>query len=273
MSAGLLGNQCFNSANSSSFVTQIGCEEAKVFAGHTPERQAWKGLSKWSGSAAKRLFDCACVLVALPVLFPLMLVIAAAVRLTSRGPVLFLQKRMGRHGHTFTILKFRTLIHVAETAHDANAATHHQCLTPAGPFLRLWKLDELPQLVNVLTGDMSLVGPRPKLPEYVNLELPCRPGITGMATLVFASEGRVLARVAKEQLNDYIHSVVLPAKQQMDAKYMARATFLSDLSLLVNTVLHRWDTSVFEKISGLPGFAKEPLIDTLLRIRQRLSIC
>ena len=187
-----------------------------------------------------------------------MLAIGAAVRLTSPGPVLFLQKRMGRHGQAFTILKFRTLIHLAETAHDPNAATHHRCLTPIGPFLRRWKLDELPQLANILAGDMSLIGPRPKLPEYVTLELFCRPGITGMATIVFAREERFLARVAKEHLNAYIHAVVLPAKRQLDVEYMARATFLSDLSLLINTLLRRWDTDALEKISGLPGFATEP---------------
>ncbi len=257
MSAELLGHQSFISTETSSFLTQIGQEETGVFQGQAPVHTAWKGLSPWSRSAAKRLFDCACVLLALPVLLPLMLAIAAAVRLTSPGPVLFLQKRMGRYGRTFTILKFRTLIHVAETAHDPNAATHHQCLTPIGRFLRRWKLDELPQLANVLAGHMSLVGPRPKMPEYVILELPCRPGITGMATIVFACEERILARVAKEHLNAYIHAVVLPAKRQLDAEYMARATFLSDLRLLVNTLLRRWDTAALEEISGLPDFATE----------------
>ena len=106
-------------------------------------------------------------------------------------------------------------------------------------------------------GHMSLVGPRPKLPEYVTFELPCRPGITGMATIVFACEERILARVAKEHLNAYIHAVVLPAKQQLDAEYMARATFLSDLRLLVNTLLRRWNTAALEEISGLPDFATE----------------
>jgi len=182
-----------------------------------------------------------------------MMVIAVAVRVTSPGPVLFLQKRMGRHGQTFTIFKFRTLVHAAETAHDPNAATHHQCLTPIGPFLRCWKLDELPQLVNVLAGHMSLVGPRPKLPEYVTRQLPCRPGITGMATIVFAREEKILARIAKEHLNVYIHTVVLPAKQHLDAEYMARATFLTDLNILANTLLCRWETAVLEKISELPG--------------------
>jgi lipopolysaccharide/colanic/teichoic acid biosynthesis glycosyltransferase len=243
LSAELLEHQSFISTESSSFLAQIGQEETAVFQEPAPAFTAWKGLSPWSCSAGKRLFDCACVLLSLPVLLPLMLAIAAAVRFTSPGPVLFLQKRMGRHGRAFTILKFRTLIHAAETAHDPNAATHQQCLTPIGPFLRRWKLDELPQLANVLAGHMSLVGPRPKLPEYVTLELPCRPGITGMATIVFAREERVLASVAKEHLNAYIHTVVLPAKWQLDAEYMARATFVSDLCLLVSTLLRRWDTA------------------------------
>jgi lipopolysaccharide/colanic/teichoic acid biosynthesis glycosyltransferase len=250
-----VGHRSFISRESSSFLTQIGQEETGVFQRQAPVHTAWKGLSPWSRSAAKRLFDCACVLLALPVLLPLMLAVAAAVRLTSPGPVLFLQKRMGRHGQAFTILKFRTLIHLAETAHDPNAAIHHQCLTPIGPSLRRWKLDELPQLANVLGGHMSLVGP--KLPEYVTLELPCRPGITGMATIVFAREEKILARVAKEHLNAYIHAVVLPVKRQLDAEYMARATFLSDLSLLVNTLLRRWDTAALEEISGFPDFATE----------------
>ena len=85
-------------------------------------------------------------------LLPLVLMVAASVRFTSPGPVLFVQKRMGRHGQAFTILKFRTIIHVSETAHDPNTATHHHCLTPIGLFLRRWKLDELPQLANVLPG-------------------------------------------------------------------------------------------------------------------------
>ena len=257
MSAELLGHQSLNSTDSSPFLTQIGQEETGVFKEQAPVGTAWKGLSPWSRSVAKHLFDCACVLLALPVLLPLLLVIAAAVRVTSPGPVLFLQKRMGRYGRTFTILKFRTLIHIAEMVHDPNAATHHQCLTSIGRFLRRWKLDELPQLANVLAGQMSLVGPRPKLPEYVIFGLPCRPGITGMATIVFAREERILARVAKEHLNAYIHAVVLPAKQQMDAEYMARATFLSDLRLLVNTLLRRWNTAALEEISGLPDFATE----------------
>jgi lipopolysaccharide/colanic/teichoic acid biosynthesis glycosyltransferase len=214
---------------------------------------AWKTVSSWSASAAKRVFDCACVLLALPAILPLALVIGAAVRLTSRGPVLFLQKRMGRHGQTFTIFKFRTMIHVVDRAHHPITTSGNQRFTPVGPFLRRLKLDELPQLANVLLGHMSLVGPRPKLPEHVVFDLPCRPGITGMATTVFASEEAAFARVPKDYLDAFYHTVVLPAKWKLDVEYMAQATFVSDLKLLVNTVLRRWDNSVLESYLRAAG--------------------
>lgn len=200
-----------------------------------------KGLSPWSGSAAKRVFDCGCVLLALPVLAPLALAIAAAVRLTSPGPVLFLQKRTGRQGRTFTIFKFRTIIHAAHGAHHPITTLDNQNFTPVGPFLRYWKLDELPQLANVLLGHMSLVGPRPKMPDHSIFEVLCRPGITGLATVAFAQEEAILARVPDDQLESYYHHVVLPAKAKMDAEYSARATLLSDIRLLVISVLRRWD--------------------------------
>jgi lipopolysaccharide/colanic/teichoic acid biosynthesis glycosyltransferase len=205
-------------------------------------------LSPWSRSRAKRVFDCACVILALPVLIPLMLVVAAAVRLTSRGPVLFLQERMGRHGKPFTIVKFRTMVHVADRAHHPITTSDNQRFTLIGPFLRRWKLDELPQLANVLLGQMSMVGPRPKMREHVIFDLPCRPGITGMATSVFACEETVLARLPKNRLDACYHAVVLPTKRKLDAEYMAQATFLSDFRLLVNSVLRRWDTTVLEDL-------------------------
>ncbi len=205
-----------------------------------------KQMSPWSRSLAKRIFDCACVILALPVLVPLVLIVAAAVRLTSSGPVLFLQERMGRHGRPFTIIKFRTMVHVAERTHHPITTSDNQRFTPIGPFLRRSKLDELPQLANVLLGHMSLVGPRPKLREHVIFDLPCRPGITGLATIVFACEETVLARVPTNRLDAFYHAVVLPAKRKLDAEYMAQATFLSDLRLLVKSVLRRWDTAAFD---------------------------
>ena len=214
-------------------------------------------LSPWSQSGGKRFFDCVCVLLTLPLLVPLLLATALAVRLTSSGPVLFLQERMGRHGRSFTILKFRTMIHTTEKAHHPVTTVGNQLFTPVGPFLRRWKLDELPQLLNVLLGDMSLVGPRPKMPEHLVSDFPCRPGITGAATIAFAREEMILDRVPKHQLNAYYHSVVLPAKRRLDARYMARATFLSDLKLLVDSVLRRWDSSVMEGLLNTGAFEAE----------------
>jgi lipopolysaccharide/colanic/teichoic acid biosynthesis glycosyltransferase len=201
-------------------------------------------VSAWSRSGAKRFFDCACIIPVTPLLIPLFLVIGLAVRLTSSGPVLFMQKRMGRHGREFIIVKFRTLVHCEDRAHHAVTTADNQRFTPIGPFLRRWKLDELPQLWNVLKGDMSLVGARPKLPEHQIGQLQCRPGITGAATIAFAREENFLARLPKHDLNDYYFEKILPAKHQIDVDYMARATFFSDFKLLIDTVLRRWDTSV-----------------------------
>jgi lipopolysaccharide/colanic/teichoic acid biosynthesis glycosyltransferase len=213
-----------------------------------------KRPSSWSRSRAKRLFDCACVLPVLPLLIPVLLAIGLAVWLTSPGPALFLQKRVGRYGRTFTILKFRTMIHSPAKAHHAVTTTGNQRFTPIGPFLRRWKLDELPQLLNVLVGHMSLVGPRPKMPEHVASFLPCRPGITGAATIAFAREEAVLDSVPKPRLEAYYHTVVLPAKRRLDADYMAGATFLSDLKLVVSSVLFRWDSSIMESLLDTETF-------------------
>ncbi len=214
-----------------------------------------KPLSAWSRSHGKRIFDCCCVLLALPLLFPVLVVIAIAVRLTSSGPVFFLQKRMGRQGTPFTIIKFRTMVHVTDKAHHAVTTAGNQLFTPIGPFLRRYKFDELPQLLNVLWGNMSLVGPRPKLPEHEPGILACRPGITGEATIAFAREEVVLDTVPAHRLKLYYHSVVLPTKRRLDEDYMARATFSSDLKLLFNSVLRRWDSSTLEKLvkSGILG--------------------
>jgi len=213
-----------------------------------------KPLSPWSRSIAKRIFDCACVLPTLPLLLPVFVILAIAVRLTSRGPVFFLQKRMGRDGKTFTILKFRTMLYTTKASHRAITTAKNQRFTLIGPFLRRWKFDELPQMFNVLAGHMSLVGPRPKMPEHVLASLPCRPGITGAATIAFASEELVLDRIPKHQLEAYYHQVVLPTKRKLDADYMSRATFGSDFRLILNSVLRRWDSSLMEDLLNSDAF-------------------
>jgi lipopolysaccharide/colanic/teichoic acid biosynthesis glycosyltransferase len=213
-----------------------------------------KPLSSWSRSTVKRVFDCACVLPTLPLLLPVLAIIAVAVRLTSRGPVFFLQQRMGRDGKSFTIVKFRTMLYTTKASHRAVTTAKNQRFTPIGPFLRRWKLDELPQMLNVLAGHMSLVGPRPKMPEHVKASLPCRPGITGAATIAFALEESVLDRIPKHQLEDYYHRVVLPTKRKLDADYMSQATFGSDLRLIINSVIRRWDTSLMEDLLNSEAF-------------------
>jgi lipopolysaccharide/colanic/teichoic acid biosynthesis glycosyltransferase len=177
-----------------------------------------------------------------------LLLIAIAVRLTSSGPVLFLQERVGRNGRSFTILKFRTMTHSEEIAHNPVTTANNQRFTAVGPFLRRWKLDELPQLLNVLLGDMSLVGPRPKLPEHQIGELLCRPGITGAATIAFAREETILADLTGPNLGDYYRDVILPVKHKLDVDYMARATFNSDFTLLFNTALRRWNGSEIDRL-------------------------
>jgi lipopolysaccharide/colanic/teichoic acid biosynthesis glycosyltransferase len=194
---------------------------------------------------------------ALPLVVPVLLVVALAVRLTSSGPVLFLQGRVGRHGRIFTILKFRTMIVATDKAHHAVTTMDNQQFTPVGPFLRKWKLDELPQLLNVLAGHMSLVGPRPRMPEHVNSTFGCRPGITGAATIAFAREETALANVPNHQLNAFYHAVVLPEKRRLDAEYMSRATFRSDLKLIIDSALRRWDTSVIDSLVNAGAFNKE----------------
>ena len=214
-------------------------------------------VSPWSRSPAKRIFDCSCVLLGIPLALPLMLVIAVLVRLTSPGPALFLQKRMGRHGRTFTIFKFRTMVHdTAKNRHPITTSNDHG-FTPIGAALRALKLDELPQVVNVLLGDMSLVGPRPKLPEHVIFDLPCRPGITGMATIAFANEEKVLSHIPGDRLNAYYHSMILPTKRRMDSDYMACATLISDLRILIRTLLRRWGNEAWTKPFMVAPFAHE----------------
>lgn len=210
-----------------------------------------ENLSPWSRSCAKRVFDCTCVVSVLPLLIPVLLAVGLAVRLTSSGPVLFFQKRTGRNGRDFEILKFRTMVHVADGAHRPVTTAWNQRFTPIGPFLRRWKLDELPQLLNVLAGHMSLVGPRPKLPQHAIANLPCRAGITGAATIAFAREELTLSRVAGRHLDRFYGSAILPAKHFLDVEYMANATFLSDLKLIVKSILRRWDNSIPEGLLNI----------------------
>jgi lipopolysaccharide/colanic/teichoic acid biosynthesis glycosyltransferase len=170
---------------------------------------------------------------------PLLAVSALAVALSSRGPVLFHHERVGRSGRRFRLLKFRTMRH-GTTGLEISAADDVR-ITPVGRVLRRTKLDELPQLWNVVRGDMSLVGPRPEVPRYVDANDPLwaevldvRPGLTDPATLRYRHEERLLASVSGDRDRHY-RDVVLPAKLRESLAYLRRRSWRTDLSVLLAT--------------------------------------
>lgn len=203
----------------------------------------------WSNSPAKRIFDCAAAALALIVLSPFMLIVALAVKLNSAGPILFRQTRMGRDGGPFEILKFRSMANCGEGPCVTKAGDAR--LTSIGGFLRKTKLDELPQLVNVLRGDMSLVGPRPKLPHHQTYTLRVRPGVTGVASLAFRDEERFLYHIPEHALDHCQINLLMPLKRELDDKYLAQASFLSDLAVLWRTVSGSHEPADIERVGHL----------------------
>lgn len=194
--------------------------------------------SPWSLSFSKRMTDLSIALLILSVLGLPMLAIALGVRLTSRGPAFFAQHRVGRGGRLFRIYKFRSMTSDAGRRGPGLTRDGDCRVTGLGRWLRKLKLDELPQFYNVLRGEMSLVGPRPKLPRYAGIaNMPYRPGITGAATLAFRREEEILSRVHPGHLDDYYSRHIRPLKARMDVRYMCRATFWSDMRLIAATFL------------------------------------
>lgn len=193
-----------------------------------------------AGLAGKRLFDVGCAVAGLVLSSPVLLLVAVAVRFDSPGPILFRQERMGRHGVPFRIHKFRTMH--AGAAGPLVSAQGDRRITRVGAVLRQTKLDELPQLLDVLSGRMSMVGPRPEVPEYAELWgdqaksviLSLRPGITDPASLAFRHEGGQLALVP-DPVAHYAQ-VLLPQKVALYLEYVASRTFLGDLAVLMRTV-------------------------------------
>ncbi len=201
-----------------------------------PVQALWRpqAVSAWALSRTRRSVDCLVAALALMALLPLIALIAIAVRLGSNGPALFRQERMGRNGCVFTLYKFRSMR--LETDHSSPiTVTGDRRITRVGSILRRYKLDELPQFWNVLRGEMSLVGPRPKLPHHEALHMPFRPGITGAATLAFRSEEKMLSRIPREHLDTYYELFVKPSKARLDWEYMQSASLKSDLNILWQT--------------------------------------
>ncbi len=195
-------------------------------------------VSSWCMSKQKRCFDLVVSVAALAAFSPIMIVIGGVIRLTSDGPVLFRQERVGLHQRPFVILKFRTMRHrIADDERGPSVTKHGDPrMTRIGSLLRRLKLDELPQLINVARGEMSMVGPRPKLAQHENLRMLCRPGITGAATIKFSHEEKLLTEIPTEYIEHYVTSVLNPEKCRIDSQYIETACFYEDLKILVRTV-------------------------------------
>jgi lipopolysaccharide/colanic/teichoic acid biosynthesis glycosyltransferase len=193
-------------------------------------------------SMAKRAFDLAVAALGLLLTAPLLALIAVAIKCDSAGPVLFRQDRVGRGGRIFRIHKFRTMVVDASTRGTSLTVGDDARITRVGRFLRRSKLDELPQLLDVLAGAMSLVGPRPELPQYVALYpaalrdkvLRVRPGITDPVSLTFVDESALLAR-APDPEREYVE-VILPRKLTAAAEYAEHATLVTDLKIITRTL-------------------------------------
>jgi lipopolysaccharide/colanic/teichoic acid biosynthesis glycosyltransferase len=195
---------------------------------------------------AKRLFDLAFAALALLALSPLLLALAAWVRLDSPGGVFFRQTRVGRAGRLFRIYKFRTMRTGAEATGPAITVGADARITRAGHWLRRTKLDELPQFINVLLGDMSIVGPRPEVPRYVavytaelrDTVLSVRPGITDLASIEFRDESTLLGQSSDPE-RTYVEQI-LPIKLEHAARYARGHTLWGDIKIIGRTVHVLW---------------------------------
>ncbi len=196
------------------------------------------GASSWSQSLAKRIVDVTvAVLVLVAALVPGAFV-CLLIRITSAGPVFFRQQRVGHRGRLFTLYKLRTMDATEDGNGPGLTRDGDTRVTTIGKLLRKVKLDELPQFYNVLRGEMSLVGPRPKLPRYAaETDQLYRPGITGFATLWFRGEEQLLKEVGPEDLESFYERRIKPLKARADARYMRRASFLSDAGILLRTAV------------------------------------
>jgi lipopolysaccharide/colanic/teichoic acid biosynthesis glycosyltransferase len=192
----------------------------------------------------KRLFDCSAALAGTLVMLPLWALVALLIKLDSPGPVVFRHRRIGRGFRPFVVYKFRTMAAgpAGRTTAITFGGTADRRVTRFGRILRKTKIDELPQLINVLKGEMSLVGPRPEVAEYVDLFrkdyeaiLTVRPGMTDFASLKYRDEAALLARAA-DPVDEYVRRI-LPDKIRLGKDYVQRASLAVDLELIAKTIV------------------------------------
>ena len=208
----------------------------------TDEPFAPSQFSPWCHSRGKRTLDFLMAGALLALALPALLMVAALVRITSSGPTLFRQKRAGRAGIEFELLKFRTMRHDTTGSRITQAGDSR--ITGVGKWMRARKLDELPQLWNVLRGDMTMVGPRPDLMEFwrrVDAQqrqaLQLLPGITGPATIAFRHEEEYLKNIPVEQLPEFYCENLLPRKIRLELEYASSASLLTDIRIMALTAL------------------------------------
>jgi lipopolysaccharide/colanic/teichoic acid biosynthesis glycosyltransferase len=188
----------------------------------------------------KRIFDVVAALLGVLILTPLFIAVAIWIKSDSRGPVFFLQQRVGKDGQLFNIIKFRTMYD--DAYESALTIGNDRRITPAGKFLRRHKLDEFPQLFNVIAGSMSLVGPRPEVPRYVDCYPPdvrtevlsVTPGITDWASIYYKEENSLLSRSANPE-QAYLDTV-LPAKLKYNLRYVHERSFWNDIRIIFTTL-------------------------------------
>lgn len=191
----------------------------------------------------KRTFDFIFAFLGLIVLIPLFLVISIIIKLNSKGPVFFQQKRVGKDGRLFILYKFRSMLVMESSGVGIFEPGNVSRITKVGRFLRKTKIDELPQLFNVLIGDMSLVGPRPEVEKWIyafpqrwKQILKIRPGITDNASIEFRNEEYLLARSADPEKT--YRETILPKKLDFYESYVINHSFFGDLKMILNTFIH-----------------------------------
>jgi len=192
--------------------------------------------------ALKRLMDIAISGCALAVLWPVLLLIALAIKIDDPGPLFYRQVRVGRGGKTFRIYKFRTMVVDADKKGLAITVGRDSRITRMGALLRKTKLDELAQLINVFTGEMSFVGPRPEVPKYVDMYTPyqrqvllVRPGITDYASIAYRNENDMLAS-SDDPEKMYIEKI-MPDKIELNMKYLREISPIADIRLILSTII------------------------------------
>jgi len=192
-------------------------------------------------SSTKRIFDVFFTLIALIVLFPLMLLVSIVIACNSKGGVFYKQERVGKNNKDFLLYKFRTMRTRSDTQSLITVGDRDERITKVGYFLRKLKLDELPQLLNILKGDMSIVGPRPEVRKYVDLYtdeqmrvLDVLPGLTDYASIAYINENALLSQSAHPE-QTYIREI-MPAKLQLNFKYIENQSLLEDIKLILLTV-------------------------------------